>query len=345
MRKLTPKLTDEFGLKAPVIQAPMAGGIIPANFVAAVCEFGMIGSIAGGYLSLEQMEAMISQVQQRTPRPFALNIFVDNHIYPAHPLLKPPEIVGLEKQLGIYRADHYMIQQPPSVSDIIDLVCSMQVPVLSTTFDLLEKDHIHRLKTAGVRIMTTVNSTREIEPAIESQQADYIIFQSEKAGGHKGGFMDAPYSSQEDILAFMQNYPSTGCVIAGGIIDHADLQTVMQKGADGVQMGTGFLLTKESTAAESYKTALLTCTDPQGTDFTRNITGRSARGLKNKIARHVIQAKIGFPHLHFATADLRAHARQTGQADFQSLWSGSTVHKINDLKNLEDFMKSLCPPE
>ena len=339
------KLTDEFGLKAPVIQAPMAGGIIPADFVAAVSEFGLIGSIAGGYLSLEQMEAMISQVQQRTSRPFALNIFVDKHIYPAQPLLKPPEIIALEKQLGIHHTDHYVIQQPPLVSDIIDLVCSKRIPLLSTTFDLLDKDSINRLKTAGVRIMTTVNSTREIPPAIESQQSNYIIFQSEKAGGHKGGFMDAPYSSEEDILAFMENYPSIGCVVAGGIIDHSTLQAVMQKGADGVQMGTGFLLTNESTAAESYKTALLACTDPLASDFTRNITGRSARGLKNKIARHKVQTKIGFPHLHFATADLRAHARQTGQADFQSLWCGSTVHRISTLKPLEDFMKSLCPPE
>ncbi|MCY8185655.1 nitronate monooxygenase, partial [Bacillus inaquosorum] len=63
-------------LTKPVIQAPMAGGLVTPGLAAAVSNEGALGSLASGYLSPAMLEKQIIEMQQLTDRVFQVNVFV-----------------------------------------------------------------------------------------------------------------------------------------------------------------------------------------------------------------------------------------------------------------------------
>ena len=84
-------------LKYPVIQAPMAGGIVTPDMVSAVSNFGMLGSIPSGYLTIQDTVKFIEAVKRKTLNPFLLNFFVNyNNKNPCF-MKKPQEIIKIEK--------------------------------------------------------------------------------------------------------------------------------------------------------------------------------------------------------------------------------------------------------
>ena len=67
MKHLLMELLD---IDYPVFQAPMAGALTSPDFIAQISNFGMLGSIASGYLSLQQVDSFINKVQALTTAPF-----------------------------------------------------------------------------------------------------------------------------------------------------------------------------------------------------------------------------------------------------------------------------------
>jgi len=68
-------LAKRLGLRFPIIQAPMAGGLSTAALTAAVGDAGGLGSVAGAQYPPEQLRAAIAEVRDRTDAPFAVNLF------------------------------------------------------------------------------------------------------------------------------------------------------------------------------------------------------------------------------------------------------------------------------
>ena len=66
-------------IKYPIIQAPMAGGIITPELVARVSNAGFLGSIPAGYLNKESLEDFLSKTRNLTSAPVALNIFIEDY--------------------------------------------------------------------------------------------------------------------------------------------------------------------------------------------------------------------------------------------------------------------------
>lgn len=58
----------------------MAGGAVTSQLVAAVSQYGGLGSLASGYVQPEKMRQQIRQVKQLTSRPFQVNVFVPEPI-------------------------------------------------------------------------------------------------------------------------------------------------------------------------------------------------------------------------------------------------------------------------
>ena len=63
------------GLQLPIVLAPLAGGPSTPELVAAVCEAGAFGFLAGGYLTPAQLEDQLDRVRSPTGRPFGVNLF------------------------------------------------------------------------------------------------------------------------------------------------------------------------------------------------------------------------------------------------------------------------------
>src|SRR5580693_6319492 len=101
-----PDLARTLHIELPIIQAPMAGGPDSAALAAAVSNAGGLGSVGCGYLSAAQIEALASELRQRTAKPFAINLFVrsDAPDDPAAEARVTPCLRTFARELGLPEA-------------------------------------------------------------------------------------------------------------------------------------------------------------------------------------------------------------------------------------------------
>ena len=97
---------------------------------------------------------------------------------------------------------------------------------------------------------------------------DAVVLEGPLAGGHIGFKMDQIDSDEnrlENLLPpvkdVAQKYGDFPVIVAGGIYTHEDIVRFMEMGADGVQMGTRFLATEESSATVKFKQAVVNATE------------------------------------------------------------------------------------
>jgi nitronate monooxygenase len=114
-------------------------------------------------------------------------------------------------------------------------------------------------------------------------------------------------------------------VAAGGIADAAGVAAAMALGADGVQIGTAYLLCPEAATSTVHRAALRSEAAVH-TALTNLFTGRPARGIVNRVMRELGPLRRAphpaFPRSAAALAPLRAAAEARGSGDFSPLWSG-----------------------
>ncbi len=332
------KIKEFLELKYPIIQAPMAGGIVSSDFIATVANFGMLGSIPSGYLTSEALDKLVKEVKEKTKNPVQVNIFINYDNYQTRTIRKTNSIISIEKQLGIYKEDTVKIESELHPSEAIEIAIKNQIPAVSSVFGKFSDEDITKLKSNNIKIISTINNIEELHEV--SQFSDAIVYQNNKAGGHKGGFIGDSYSSNDEIIALKVKYPNIVFIKSGAILTKSDITHSLSEGFDMVQIGTGFLMTQESSANNLYKNMLLSIHKVDDIIFTKSITGKSARGYKNKIASLEYE-NIGFPDLHYMTKDLRAYSKQNEIKDYQSFWTGDGSVKIEKIATLDEYMKSI----
>ena len=116
-------------------------------------------------------------------------------------------------------------------------------------------------------------------------------------------------------------------IAAGGIADARGIAAALALGADGVQIGTAFLLTPEATTGPVHRRALERAAGTPSA-LTNVFTGRPARSLVNRAVRELgpmTGAAPAFPLAVGPMAGLRATAERAGSADFSPLWAGQAA--------------------
>lgn len=211
------------------IQYPIIqGGMVwvsGGKLAGAVSKSGGLGVIGAGSMKPELLKQHIIKAQQLTQNPIAINI----------PLLYK----DAQKQMQI------AIEM-----DIKIIITSAGSPKKYTSF----------LKSNGITI-GHVCSTPAMAKKCEDAGVDFIIVEGHEAGGHNG----------RDELTTMVLVPqarqqvSIPLVAAGGIASGQAIMAALALGADGVQMGTRFLMTQESSAHQNFKQLIIKA---QATDTT-----------------------------------------------------------------------------
>lgn len=116
-------------------------------------------------------------------------------------------------------------------------------------------------------------------------------------------------------------------VATGGIMDGRGLAAALALGAQGVQMGTRFLVAAESGASEGYKRRVRQARDTDSV-LTRALSGRPARGIPNRLMAALEAAgppALGYPRQAAASADVRAAAAAADRADLVALFAGQAA--------------------
>jgi nitronate monooxygenase len=177
------------------------------------------------------------------------------------------------------------------------------------------------VQAVGSEAWVTVTSPEEAREAAAAG-ADALVVQGGEAGGHRGSFTDradVPVYGLLSLLQLVRAAVELPLVASGGIATGPALAAVLCLGARAAQVGTAFLRTPEAGTHPAQRDALAT---HEPTALTRAFTGRLARGIRNRFMAEHPDAPVAYPELHYATAPLRAAARDAGDAGGFNLWAG-----------------------
>jgi nitronate monooxygenase len=331
-------------LHLPIIQAPMAGGITTPQLVAAVANQGGVGSFGFAYSTPEKIHADLVAAQSLTSGPINANFFV----------FSPVRLPSDETQTNAMQALHSLgvdgVQsltipaEPfyPNLMEQLEPIWNTRPAILSFHFGLPPIGVIEKAHALGIAVGISATSLEEAL-AIESAHADFIVAQGIEAGGHRGQFdlqaKDEALSTLA-LTAQLAKHCHTPIVAAGGIMNGAQIQNALAKGAQAAQLGTAFLCCDESGTPPSYRDYLLHKQD-RPTTLTKAFSGRLARGLENTFTR-TMQAKttLPFPIQNTLTGPLRQWAVAQNNAEYQSLWAGKAYEQVRSMST-KDLMQQL----
>lgn len=316
-------------LAIPIIQAPMLGASGPAMTLA-VTEAGGMGSLAAGALSPEDIAGQVAALKAVTDRPFGVNLLI------ARPAAPDPATVSeaLERLAPWY--DRLGIDLPPAPNDYAPdfdaqfaALLAAAPPVASFTFEVLTRDQVAALQSAGTLVVGTATTVAEARAWV-SVGADAICAQGAEAGGHRGEFLKPGSESLIGSMALVSTIRAVvvpPVIAAGGIMDGRGVAAALSLGAAAAQMGTAFLLADEATISKPWRSRIETVPD-DATAVTRAFTGRNARGIENDFMRTLrpVEDEVpDYPVQNRLTRELRAIGGRLGESEVLSLWAGQGV--------------------
>jgi len=167
----------------------------------------------------------------------------------------------------------------PDVEERADLLIKENIPIAS--FALApKKETIQKLKDAGLVVIPSIGAKRHAEK-VASWGADAVLVQGGEGGGHTG---TVPTTL---LLPQVIDAVDIPVVAAGGMFDGRSLVAALAYGAQGIAMGTRFLLTSDSLVPQHIKDLYLQKT-VNDTLVTSAVDGVPQRILRTKLAEDLM---------------------------------------------------------
>jgi nitronate monooxygenase len=320
------EICDLFGVDHPILLAPMAGATTPA-LVAAVSNAGGLGGHGCGVMSPGTLRDEIIAIRAATDRAFHLNFFIHEIPDPsadAGPAMRG-QLAAFYKELGLGDLPAITNAWPRFDEAMLEIVLELEPRVVSFHFGLPDEATIGRLKDAGIALMSSATTVDEAI-TLEERGVDAVIAQGFEAGGHRGTFAGRFDSGSIGTMALVPqcvDAVAVPVIAAGGIADGRGIAAALMLGASGVQIGTAFLTSPESAVNDIHRAELLGHR-ARRTAVTRTISGRPARGMRNRLIdeTEAIQNEVApFP----MQASLAGPLRRAGDAEFMALWAGQAA--------------------
>ncbi|WP_342442617.1 nitronate monooxygenase family protein [Lysinibacillus sp. FSL K6-0075] len=301
------RVTDLLQVKYPIIQGGLAY-LAYADLAAAVSNAGGLGQITAMSLrDPDLLRAEIHKVRTLTDKPFGVNFAIGMHG------------TGYE--------------------DMVRVAVEEKVPVVTMTggnpapiFDLLAGTDIKKLVLVAAR--------RQAQKA-EQLGADAVMVVGQEGGGHLG----------RDDVGTMVLVPQVAdsvkipVIASGGIGDGRGWMAAHALGAEGIEMGTRFIATRECVdASEAYKEALLASTEADTTIIKRSI-GAPARALRNEFTAKILEIEEKTPTYEALKEYIGGSANKRfiydGDKNQGFGWAGQVTGMIHDIPTVEDLIKRM----
>jgi len=249
---LKTRITELFGTAYPIVQGGLMW-VATAQLTAAVAEAGGMGFMTAlSFPDADSLRAEIRKLQQMTDKPFGINLtFL--------PTLRAPDF--------------------PAYID----VCIEEGVRFIETAGRNPEPHLAQIKSAGIKVIHKCTSVRHAVKA-EKIGCDAVSIDGFEAAGHPG----------EDDVTSLILVPLTRDAIdlpiiaSGGFADGRGLVAALGLGADGMNMGTRFLATREAPVHDNVKQALVNATE-RDTRLIMRTLGNTERVLHNTAADKVLE--------------------------------------------------------
>ncbi|MGE7114866.1 NAD(P)H-dependent flavin oxidoreductase [Lysinibacillus sp. NPDC047702] len=298
------RVTELLNVKYPIIQGGLAY-LAYADLAAAVSNAGGLGQITAMSLrDPDLLRAEIQKVRTLTDKPFGVNFAI-----------------------GMYGTGY---------EDMVRVAVEEKVPVVTMTggnpapiFDILAGTDIKKLVLVAAR--------RQAQKA-EQLGADAVMVVGQEGGGHLG----------RDDVGTMVLVPQVvdsvniPVIASGGIGDGRGWMAAQALGAEGIEMGTRFIATKECIdASEAYKEALLASSEADTTIIKRSI-GAPARALRNDFTAKILEIEEKTPTYEalkdFISGAANKRFIYDGEEDQGFGWAGQVTGMIHDIPTVEELI-------
>jgi len=324
------------GIRVPIIQAPMGGGLTTPALVAAVCNAGGLGSLAAAYLTPEQILEDVRRIRALTDRPLNINLFAGGYEMKSVPDARPmlTLLTEVHNALGLPAPALPSLPPDPFPSQF-EAVLEARPAIFSFTFGIPSPEAMKRLKEQKILAIGTATTVEEAR-ALEKAGVAAVVAQGAEAGAHRGTFL-GPFESSMvptmDLVRAVRPAVSVPVIASGGLMDGRDIARAFALGASAAQLGTAFLPCPESGTPEAYRQAILKArTDT--TVITRAFSGRPARGLRNTFIEKLHGKEdsiLPYPLQNALTRPMRTAAAKADIAGYLSLWAGQGITRARFL--------------
>lgn len=239
-------------IACPILQGGMAW-VADHHIAAAVSNSGGLGIIAAGNAPGEWLRKEIRACQQKTSKPFGVNIMLLS----------------------------------PYADEVADIVIEEGVKVVTTGAGNPGK-YMAAWQAAGIKVIPVVPSVA-LAKRMERSGANAVIAEGCESGGHVGELTTMALVPQ------VVDAVSIPVIAAGGIGDGRGIAAAFMLGAQGVQLGTRFLVAKECHIQDAYKQRVIKASEIDAV-VTGRSTGHPVRSLRNQLTREFVNLeKQGAP--------------------------------------------------
>ena len=224
----------------------------------------------------------------------------------------------------------------PNVADIIEVICQEKVSFVTLGAGN-PVPHIAKFQAAGVKVIPVVPNVK-LAKRIAAAGADAMVIEGMEAGGHIG--QQTTMALMENVLAQDLKVP---VLVAGGISDGRAIAAALLMGADGVQMGSRFILTKECPAHPAAKEAICKATDTDSavTGWSR---GHGVRSLANDFTKLYHEKEIaGVPMEELMALGTGTNKKGILEGDtvMGTVMAGQSLNVLNEVKSCAEVMDQL----
>jgi len=323
---------ERFGLRVPIIEAPLSGACPPQRS-AAITRAGGMGALGALMLNPAEIDAWVEQFRELGGGPLQINLWIPDPP-PHRDSAAEAKVAKFLERWGPPVSADALNYQPQDFDAQCNAVLDAQPVAASSIMGLYPPEFVTKLKQRGIAWFATVTNVRDAIAA-EASGADVIVAQGIEAGGHRGSF--DPSNIDQSMIGLMALVPrivdrvKIPVVAAGGIADGRAVAAALTLGASAVQIGTVLLPAIETGLAPAWSEALTTL-EPEDTMLTRAYSGRWGRSIATDYVRSFNEPGAPEPAPHpiqrGLTAALRADALRRSDINGISAWSGQSSARV-----------------
>lgn len=300
------RVTEIFNIKYPIIQGGLAH-LAYSNLAAAVSNAGGLGQITAMTLDTpEDLRKEIHNVQQLTDKPFGVN---------------------------------FAINERRSYKEMVQIAIDEGVPAISVTGGNPTK-LLSMIENKPIKSLVLVAARRQAEKA-EELGADAVMVVGQEGGGHIGRDDTGTMVLTPQVV----DQISIPVIASGGIVDGRGLMAALALGAEGIEMGTRFIATKECEHAhDNYKQAIIDA-DEQSTVVVKRSIGAPARAIKGTWTEQILQIEKenkGYESLKdFISGEANKRFAHEGNVEQGFGWAGQGAARINDIPTVGHLISTI----
>jgi nitronate monooxygenase len=318
-----------FGLKLPIVLAPMAGACPPSLSIA-MMNAGSLGACGALLMQPNEIAAWADEVRAKGNGPFQFNLWIPDPP-PRRDRAHEDQVRAFLERFGPAVAANAGDPTPPDFAAQCEAMLAVRPLILSSIMGLYPPEFVAKLKSAGIAWFANVSTVAEARAA-EDAGADVVVAQGMEAGGHRGSF-DAALAERQLVGLFalvpaVVDAVKIPVVATGGIADARGVAAALLLGASAAQIGSALLRCPEAKLHPAWADALARAA-PEDTMVSRVFSGRAGRSIATKYVRAATAADAPppapYPVQRGLTAAMRNEAVRAGDVERMQAWAGQSV--------------------